>query len=550
MNILKKILSLPLLWLVIFSFTSTLQAEEERFFTDYFYQPPPQLNAKAVEEMRINRRYPMPEDRVRRYVKEAKEGWHFSEFRKERISEKSEEALAPNQIAWGMSLREKAADRFERAAAEGDTQVFLGRLRSDEARALRLRVDLKDLLPGEELWLLDGEGFAAFGPYTREEARPAGTWLPTTAGESVVIALRTPHEECPQVEIRACSHFFKSIFNPGLRDPKPCHIDASDESSLRAQESATAVGILIIPTGSSQGYCTGTLINTLDDQTSLPESHMISAYHCFESRVDLEGVEVFWDYRSEADDPNALPRSQGAALLSHSAILDAVLIKLHREAPVGDRGRAWAGWDTLQLPRQSSVRCFHYPIASSMKVSRGLITLPETSVCKTVLCTEVYEKQIQINWYEGVAEPGSSGSPLMLPDFNYRVVGMLSNGNDHSCRSSANNFDNFAAFRYFFPQIKCHLVPGASCGKAYKSEDQRCFLRRLFTLKEASLDNLYIFRERVLEKSAFGRACIEDYYAFAPEIEAWLKEDRLARKAFEMLVQGAVLWGSLLEAGE
>lgn len=542
--------SLPLIPLLLLLFTlmpALMYGADERYYADYVYIPPQSKSNKSVMEEKTRRRYPLPEERVRRYVSAADEGWHFSDFRNGTVSTKQLEEIEANQIALGREVRENVADLFTQVETEGDCQLFLARLRSDDATALRLRVNLSALRNEEELWLLDEQGDAAFGPYTRDQALAAGNWLPTTAGESVVLALKTQQEECPLLEVIAFSHFFKSIFDPGLRDPKPCHIDADTESNPKALENSTAVGILIIPSGNAQGYCTGTLINTHDESNEIPDSYLISSQHCFENKPDMEGMEVFWDYRSEDDDPNQLPRNHGAQLLSQNQPLDAALVKLHDPAPIGDRGRAWAGWDTLQPPRDLPVQCFHYPIASSMKLSRGHITSVETSVCRTVLCTALYEKQIRINWYEGVAEPGSSGSPLMLPDFNYRIIGTLSNGNEHSCRSSQNNFDHFSSFRLFFPQIQCHLIPGLDCKKPFQAQDKRCFLCRLFELKAEELAHLYTFRDQILQKSAFGRKCIEEYYARAPQLEAWLNENATAKEAFHLLLQGAVLWGKWME---
>lgn len=524
------------------------QAEEERFFADYFYLAPETATDKSAQDPAYARRYPMPERQVRRYVAADKGRLHFSEFRHDYFMEEKRADVEPTQIALGKSVNEKAPDFFAQVPSEKGMHIFLAELSSEDAAALRLRVNLCALQPGEELWLLDSRGDAAFGPFTQRHARPEGNWLPTTAGDRAVLLLRTPRKECPLLEIQSYSHFFKSIFNPSLRDPKPCHLDASAAEDPRAQEISTAVGILIIPRGNTQSFCTGTLINSLGhDDATLPEPYLISAGHCFEGGPDVAGMEVFWDYRSETDDPATLPRSSGASLVHVNHVLDGALLRLEGEVPSGPFGRAWAGWDSLRPVRQSLVQCFHYPVASSMKLSRGLISLAKTDVCKNILCTSSFERQIKINWYEGIAEAGSSGSPLLLPDFNFRIIGMLSNGNDHSCRSSQNNFDHFAAFHEYFPEIKCHLVPGEKCADPVGRTASGCFLRRLFCLNSETLADLYRFRSGILEKSSWGRSCIDEYYSLAPVLENWFNLDPLAKEAFGLVVEAAAFWGHLLQ---
>ena len=63
-----------------------------------------------------------------------------------------------------------------------------------------------------------------------------------------------------------------------------------------------------------------------------------------------------------------------------------------------------------------------------------------------------------MEWNEGLTEGGSSGSPSMFADGDYRIFGMLSTGNRQVCNSSAARIDQYSSFRDFFNLIGIYLV--------------------------------------------------------------------------------------------
>ncbi|OQC07570.1 MAG: Lysyl endopeptidase precursor [Candidatus Hydrogenedentes bacterium ADurb.Bin101] len=525
-----------------------LAAEEERYFADYYYVPAPAKTADGGRDATGRARHALTESLVREYVGEAMPVLDVQAYTETGVTVKALESASPNQVAWGAEINEDAGGVFGGPVVSGDgSRFFLASVESRGAFALRVRADLHGLLEDEALYVLDGEGRASFGPYTVTDAATGGNWLPTTLGERVVLALCSPRAYCPLMRIETVSHFYKSIFNGGVATSLTCNIPVAMEGNPDACKIASGVGILIIPYGAGQGYCTGSLLTTQVPTEPTPESYLLSSWHCFDSGVDYSGMEVFWDYRSESDDPNLLLRNRGAQLLSYNEVLDAALLKLNEPVAAGPHGRAWLGWDTLRPVSGDLIQTIHHPRADSMKTSRGTVTAIAKDTCLDIMCTREYAQQVEVLWTEGVTEQGSSGSPLLYRELNYRILGTLSNGPSHSCTDTSGNFDNYSSFSLFFPQIQCYLAPGLECQEPYASSgDDRCFIVRLFFPKADTVENLRCLRDTVLVGSPLGKQVIKGYYQCCPALECWLSRDSLARTAFKGVLTLGDAWGGVL----
>ncbi|HEO70756.1 MAG TPA: hypothetical protein ENN80_05785, partial [Candidatus Hydrogenedentes bacterium] len=74
--------------------------------------------------------------------------------------------VRPLQVAAGFPVDMDSAALFTQGFTDGAWSVYETGIVSLDAQALRLRVELSALTPGEELWLLEPAGPRAFGPYT------------------------------------------------------------------------------------------------------------------------------------------------------------------------------------------------------------------------------------------------------------------------------------------------------------------------------------------------------------------------------------------------
>ncbi len=427
--------------LVLLVLLLTLNAAAE--FADYVFVPP--SATKATED-------PIPRADVaalleRDYPVAVYDGFAGQTERLKAYADKQ----GPFQVAAGFDVQLEANDLVGSPFSMAGIRVALGAVRSVEARAIRLLVDLLGFEATDELWVIDPSGPRAFGPFTGDDAEGDGTWLPTIQGDTAVLMLRSPGGTVPPLRVMTVSHFFTAV--PTLKYDL-CPIPAACESDTTVQEVSTGIGRIVLPAaGGGQFLCSGALVNNAT--TAEHEPLFIFANHCVDGiNVVASGIEVFWDYRSSACSADSMtttpsltevPRSMGALILAEDSTIDGELIEL-RHVPVGTLGRAWLGWDTRTPVADDRVMGIHHPQGTDMKLAAGHVT----DVDQSYTASRTYEHVTRVLWDEGVTEGGSSGSPLLYRDFNYRILGMLSGGAVHHCATPETNFDFFSSFRHFF----------------------------------------------------------------------------------------------------
>ncbi len=430
--------------------------------------------------------------------------------------------------------------------------VYTADLISAGAYALRLEVDLSGLPAGAEVYAVDLSGPRAFGPFTAED----GTrWLPTLAGEAGALLAVMPEKLTPGLQVVTMAHFYEDLAKKAL----PCPAAAACGTDPMFQEVSTGVARLLIPLrGVGALLCTGTLLNNPD--TTAREPLMVTAHHCFDGDVIVSGIEVYWDYRAaNCDGTNvptlpSLPRSAGSRLIASNACLDAEFIEVQAiasgedDVPNGAYGRAWVGWDTRRLALNHAVTAAHHPGGTPMKMCVGRVTALDTTTCLAGFggtCTEEVYRQTEVHWDEGITEGGSSGSALLLNDYNYRVVGVLSNGPVHDCANPSQNLDNFASFSEFYPQIQCYLRSGLVCEEGYPcgdTENGLCPFKAVFGNDSIVTGTFRALRDEVLRKSQWTRPLVDNYYKAAPAMTCVVEACPLARVLFTAGAARGVLW--------
>ncbi len=527
----------PVLLLLITVLCLTMHVTADEFYLDHYYVPPPDTDTEDVEKSAYEKRYPLPEHTVRTWAAKPMPTFTVpaTHVQKQRM-----EQMPSHIVAVGVQADVEAAALFDTPFSKANEYVRLAAIKSPGAHALRLNVDLMGLREHDSLWLLDANGEAAFGPFNATTGRG---WLPPTMGDTVVLALCSSTDTLPVLMLHQVSHFHRPIIKKQL----PCNIPIGQEANTKAQEISAGVGRLLVAYESGQqGLCTATLINSHQRTEGLPKPYVLSAWHCFGNAVDYDSVTIFWDYR-RANNGNAsapslyeLSFNLGATLVAHNPVLDSVFLELSRSVPIGAYGRAWAGWDARAPEFGVPVQVIHHPMGADMKTSRGRVTKAEVEVCMGAFCEPRYEKQIEALWSAGVTEAGSSGSALLLRNGNYRLVGVLSNGTQHSCTDTSNNIDNFGPFHVFFPEIGCHLVSGVDCHDPYESDSRRCFLLRRTKLSPDTIHNLRRFRDDVLGKTPLGVHLSQEYYSHTPRLENMFSNSA----AFRILTEAAVILGA------
>jgi len=419
-------------------------------------------------------------------------------------------------------------------AEVGGVTVYAASVISVDAEGVKLRFDVSGLQPGEEVWVIDPVTATPFGPYMCTTGESAETWAATVFGDETVVLVKTPYEDAPQLRVTAYSHLFLSFKEVLTR--LSCHLDISCETDPATVAAASGVGILSYPVGDHFNFCSGTLINNAMTPAPEFEPFFTTANHCICSQDIVEKTEVIWDYRSdtcgaEGPDRNSLPlRSYGVKLLATDALLDATLIELG-QVPVGPYGRIYLGWDSRQLVPGESVKAIHHPNASHMRISKGTVRAVNDD-------QNGRQDQTLVHWDLGVTEGGSSGSCLLLDNEaeNNRIVGMLSQGPEHSCTNTTNNLDWFASFHHFFPQIQQYIEanPPSTDRGADDCRDVNnggCPLSVTYAGAPAMLQGLRAVRDKLLAPTAAGSRAIRAYYKAAPGLTPVVAKSPAARGA-------------------
>jgi len=370
------------------------------------------------------------------------------------------------QVGAGVILDWADTPLFNKAAWDGGRYHWRVAIQSVDALALRIQVDLGALHTDDALWVVDTAGNAALGPYFPADADPeSGTlWMPTTMGDEAVLWVSTAGPAAPQVAVRALSHFYES---PDAKQGLPCPLPADCLPGTALREISTGIGRLSVTHDNASTFlCSGALINNAN--TAALEPYFLTADHCFTgspSPLFASGLEVIWDFRANGCDGteptraqlSQFPRSLGSAFLGNSTTIDAMLVRL-AGVPVGARGRAWLGWDTRRPAINESVIGIHHPDGRAMKAAVGTVT-------QTGVNSSLGINQTTLSWTDGITEGGSSGSPSLFNNGDFRIFGVLSNGNVQFCRGFGERLDQYSSFRDFFGQIGGFLVdevpPGA-----------------------------------------------------------------------------------------
>lgn len=426
----------------------------------------------------------------------------------------------------GYEVQAGPEELFADGFIDGPYTVYESAVLSFDAAGVRLVLDLTALTADEEVWVIDPSGPRAHGPYTLADAHDAEKWSPLIEGDTAVLMARSLSGKVPQVRLVAVSHMFRDLKELKVLG---CNQDASCETDTTLQSVASGVGMISVPqSGYDFAICTGTLVNNAD--TPSYEPYFITSWHCVPDVADASDVDIIWDYRTVSCGSGTLAstqRSEGEVLLTSNATYDATLMRL-KSVPTGAYGRNYAGWTTNAPTIGNPVVTIHHPDGSYKRISYGTVQgLNQYS--------SGFQYQIKVLWHTGVTEGGSSGSPLLLGNAGYRIIGTLSNGPDHSCTNPSMNYDWYSSFAKFYPQAQGWLTGSNPPPPQGTTGNKSCAAEKVFADHPEVLDNLRTFRDEALEKTAMGRRVVDAYYFAAPALARTIDHAPRFRTVFTAL---------------
>ena len=217
-----------------------------------------------------------------------------------------------------------------------------------------------------------------------------------------------------------------------------CHKDVTCYSAW-AQE-ASGVARISFVSGGNVYLCTGCLLGTSNGDNT---DYFLTANHCIPNQTTASTMELYWFYQTStcngaAPDLTTVPHTTGGGeMLATSTASDFAFLKLRQAAP---GGTYHLGWSTVAPASGENLVGIHHPDGSYKRISFG----------------KYYDSDSDfwaVQWYSGVTEPGSSGSPLL--NSSHLVIGQLNGGfagSGSSC-SSPSSPDQYGRFDVTYPRI-------------------------------------------------------------------------------------------------
>ena len=237
-------------------------------------------------------------------------------------------------------------------------------------------------------------------------------------------------------------------------DAEDCHLDATCYPEWSS--SATGVALIFFETGASSSFCSGTLLNNLQQNLT---PYFLTAAHCVGTEEAARSVTVLWLYQTqtcngELPDFQSVPHTEGARLFSTLGSADhpdgdITLLRLEGDVP---DGVMFQGWDAEPQPVGAQVTGIHHPGSDDWgffkRIAFGQI-IPE-SVFGT---TDDTYFNVSYPVGQGYTERGSSGSAIFGSPGT--VVGILSGGDivGYACPTDP-VVDVFTHFSVFYPHVR------------------------------------------------------------------------------------------------
>jgi hypothetical protein len=274
-----------------------------------------------------------------------------------------------------------------------------------------LRLEFREFNVGNgQVWVHDGVHVA--GPYTGKGMFGNGQfWSAPIESEQVVVEYQPAGAGvgAPPFEIATLSHQALSLDSGepwGTADY--CNLDPNCYADW--QPAMNMVGEMIFEADGGEAACTGTLVATRDN-SAIP--YLLTAGHCINTEDSARSLVVSWTYQTPScggAQPASLgsAQSSGGHLVSYATIDqgDYSLVLLQNIPG----GLTFSGWDIADPPVGSSLVGVHHPNASWKRISFGNRTDDQAADVEGAIAPA--NKYFQMQWAQGVTEPGSSGSAL------------------------------------------------------------------------------------------------------------------------------------------
>lgn len=353
------------------------------------------------------------------------------------------------QLERPLIVNSRAVPAQNWTAQPDGSRTWTVNLTSQGSLGIRLHLEAINL-PASGRFLLYNAARPELPPLVTTYADLAGRhdlWMDTVFSDQVTLTCQVDASDVTAVsfQVAELSHLFLVPQVGDYTKEGTCHKDVSCYSNWAA-EAAGVARISFIENGNSY-LCSGCLLAANSGAV-----YFLTAHHCVTGGNVASTIEFYWLYQTRscngaAPDISTVPTTGGGgSLLAGSSSDDFSFLKLNRAPPAGVNA---LDWSTDSPSAGETLTCIHHPDGSYKRISFGHYYTQTADFWA-------------VQWYAGVTEGGSSGSPLF--NANHKVIGQLNggfNGPGSSC-SSPSAPDQFGRFDMAFPSIQKWLTGGTS----------------------------------------------------------------------------------------
>ncbi len=336
----------------------------------------------------------------------------------------------PYRFGYAFDVSYSLADGKWRDVENG--RIWSMTFESKGAQTLNFVFEDFSLPKGGTLEIINGDGTVIFGPVIHDAIPSNGFFLTDfLLGDNATIFLFEPKEKkgtsslTIKKVVHGYRHYLSNFFYGTEGASSPYNVDVACHPEYNKESGG--VGLVML----SSGYelCSGALLMTTDVSF---KSYFLTAFHCIDTDENgsLSNFEIYdsqnwmfkFHFKKSTCNGNALATSytySGSTMRAAWKNTDFALLELNYNLTLNPY-LSWLGWDRSGTTPTNGAG-IHHPCGDVMKIS-----IEDNS-----FITDDWDNNNEYNhWYvyfdEGVAQGGSSGSPLL--DQNKRVVGQLHGG--------------------------------------------------------------------------------------------------------------------------
>ncbi len=329
--------------------------------------------------------------------------------------------------------------------------VYTLRLSSSGAEAVRVAIENASVPAGAQFIVFQtGNPAQRRGPYSKAELAAAPRfWAESIWASDLTLECSLP----PSVSPREVSFAVRQIGHTYVRASSSqagaqfCENDVNCYPAWSNE--AAAVALITLVDQGAQYLCTGCLL--ADSDPSDANTYFMTANHCVGDQTIASTVEFYWlDQTSACNGTppslSTVPTTTGGgtylAGATYQQANDFSFMRLVQQPPAGT---FLAGWSTATPANSDTLTVVHHPNGSWTRISFGNLSGAQDP------------NFWGVQWYSGVTEKGSSGSPLFNPA--HQFLGQLYGGTSYCWNQSG--LDDFGRFDKSWPIVKQWLTPGA-----------------------------------------------------------------------------------------